>query len=129
MEGTQPLMVRHFSHVDDPRRSKSVRHSLSDIFAIAFSAVISGIQSFSGMETFAESKSKWLKDYLGIDGPLPSHDTFRRVFSLIDPIQFEDAFILWMADVQTLTEGSVVAIDGKTLRGSRNPSRERRRFI
>lgn len=70
------------------------------------------------MEAFAESKRDWLREFFGLEGDLPSHDTFRRIFSLIDPSEFETTFLAWMMDVEAVTEGSVVAIDGKVLRGS-----------
>lgn len=124
MDSTTHPMLRHFEHIQDPRRSSSVKHALNDIFLVALSAAISGIESFHGMEDFAEIKIEWLRSTLGFKGEIPSHDTLRRVFSLIDPTEFEDAFIAWMADVEVLSDGSVVAIDGKTLRGSGDKRKE-----
>lgn len=71
------------------------------------------------MESFGKSKEAWLRTILKLPEGIPSHDTFNRVFSLLDPKCLEDGFFRWTRSVANLTEGEVVSIDGKSIRGSR----------
>jgi hypothetical protein len=60
----------------------------------------------------------WLKSFLKLPGGIPSHDTFNRVISALDPAEFEKGFAAWVGSIAKLTAGEVVAIDGKALRGT-----------
>ena len=77
------------------------------------------------VELFGRSKYDWLKRFLKLPNGIPSHDTFGRVFSLIDPAQFQRCFVDWVKGISELTQGEIIAIDGKTLRGSYDRSRRR----
>jgi hypothetical protein len=66
----------------------------------------------------ADAKREWLRSFLQLPGGIPSHDTFNRVFSLLDPAELENSFLSWVRSTAQLTAGEVVAIDGKSLRGS-----------
>jgi predicted transposase YbfD/YdcC len=83
---------------------------------VAICAVISGAESFVDMEDFGNAKQEWLGSFLDLSNGVPSHDTFGRVFSLIDPKQFQESFALWMRACVQLSGGKVIAIDGKTNR-------------
>ena len=91
---------------------------LFDIIVIAVCAVVCGADGRVDMEAYGKSKHSWLKTFLALPDGIPSHDTFGRVFSLLDSKQFEHCFIDWISKLDELTAGSVVALDGKTLRHS-----------
>ena len=110
-------------------RSINTRHSLADILLIAFAAVLCGVDNCSDMALFARAKADLLSRLVCVKHGTPSHDTFSRVFRLLDPADFEQAFTRFMAlFAKTLAQtcpppgpaGSVIAIDGKSLRGATN---------
>lgn len=111
-------IAEHFVHLPDPRKNKGKRHSLTVILTIAIMAVICGNDDFEGMEVFAESKRLWLSEFLDLKHGVPTADTFRRVFALLDPDAFERCFIGWMRALAGALGGKLIAIDGKTLRRS-----------
>jgi predicted transposase YbfD/YdcC len=118
MEKQRPLdLETYFAAVEDPRVERAKRHSLLDIIIIAICGVICGAEGWAEIEEFGKEKEEWLKTILELPNGIPSHDTFGRVFSRLDPVQFEACFFEW---VQSLTESveGVIAIDGKTLRRS-----------
>jgi predicted transposase YbfD/YdcC len=83
---------------------------------ISICAVIAGADTWVDIEEFGHDKERWLRRFLELPGGIPSHDTFGRVFSLIDPEQFQGAFVAWMQSVVQLSHGDIIAIDGKTNR-------------
>jgi predicted transposase YbfD/YdcC len=95
-------------------------HSLSDILVITICAVICGADEWTEIELFGKSKRKWFKTFLTLPNGIPSHDTFGRVFSRLDPKQLEQCFQRWMAAMAECTGGQLIAIDGKTIRRSFN---------
>ena len=111
-------LIERFSKLKDPRDNRSKRHNLIDIIVIAICAVICGADSWVDVELFGKSKRDWLARLLELPNGIPSHDTFGRVFARLDPVQFERCFKEWVDAVNEVMEGQVVAIDGKTLRGS-----------
>jgi predicted transposase YbfD/YdcC len=118
----------HFGKMKDPRIGNATRHKLLDILIIAILAVICGADGWSDVELFGKSKKKWLRTFLALPNGIPSHDTFGRVFGLLDPQEFERSFMSWVKTIQEITAGEMIAIDGKQLRGSR-ASGERREAI
>lgn len=108
----------HFSKVTDPRKDRTKDHKLIDIIAIAICGVICGAEGWVDIENFGKSKKLWLRTFLELPNGIPSHDTFGRVFSMIDAQQFQLAFWEWVCAVNELISGQVVNIDGKCLRGS-----------
>jgi len=115
-------LIEHFSKVEDPRIVEYSNHLLIDIIVIAVCAIISGANTWVDIENFGNAKQDWLKQVLKLKLPngIPSHDTFGRVFRLIDAEQFQEAFVNWVQAVSEITEGEIVPIDGKTLRRSHN---------
>lgn len=113
-----PAIIGYFSSVPDPRRKNhnTKLHSLTDIIVIAVLAVVSGADTWDEIAAFGEEKKEWLAKFLELPNSIPSHDTFGRVFSILDHDAFEHCFINWVHDVQTVTKGSVIAIDGKSVR-------------
>jgi hypothetical protein len=108
----------HFEKVSDPRIENATRHKLIDIIVIAVCAVICGADGWSDVALYGRTKRKWLQEFLELPHGIPSHDTFGRIFAKLDPEEFEKSFLEWVQAVQEMTEGQVIAIDGKQLRGS-----------
>src|SRR6478672_4637766 len=120
-------LVQHFGAVADPRCSGKIEHRLTDILVIAVCAVIACAESWDDIALYGRSKLDWLRTFLELPNGIPSHDTFRRVFMLIDPEAFEACFTAWAASLAAGFEREVVAIDGKTLRRSFDRKHERAR--
>src|SRR3982750_3747970 len=118
-------LVGHFGAVVDPRRRRKVEHPLTDILVIAVCAVIACAESWNVIALYGRSKLAWLRTFLELPNGIPSPDTFRRVFMLIDPDAFERGFAAWVGSLVDSFEREVVAIDGKTLRRSFDRGRER----
>ena len=110
-------IAEHFKDVKDPRKRRE-EHLLNDILIIAICAVICGADSWVEVEQFGKAKEKWFRTFFRLPHGIPSHDTFGRVFALIDPQQFQAGFMSWIEAINELTAGQVIAIDGKRLRRS-----------
>lgn len=111
------LIAEHFGQVKDPRQHQ-VDHLLIEIITIALCAVICGADSWVEVEEFGKAKEAWFRSFLLLPHGIPSHDTFGRVFSLIDPQEFQTGFVSWVTAISQLTKGQIIAIDGKRLRHS-----------
>src|SRR5258708_7104358 len=109
-------MTQHFLTITDPRIEKSTDHKLIDIITIAICGVIAGCDSWVEIENFAKTRRTWLVSYLGLANSIPSHDTFGRVFALMNPREFQLSFASWMQSITQTTKGQVIAIDGTTNR-------------
>lgn len=119
MENTQTAsLISIFSALQDPRIDRTKRHKLTDIITIAICAVVCGADSWVDVELFGKSREEWLRGFLELSGGIPSHDTFGRVFSMLDAERFQSCFVEWVSLVSEITEGQIVAIDGKTVRRS-----------
>jgi len=111
-------LLRVFGELEDPRVERMRLHRLSDILIITLCGVICGADSWTEIELFGKAKFDWLRTFLGLPHGIPSHDTFGRVFSRLDPEQLERCFLTWMQGLAEASHGRLVAIDGKTLRRS-----------
>ena len=119
MDGHSPRdLLRHFDELEDPRMKRTRLHRLDDILAVAILAVICGAEGWTDIEEFGKSKLDWLKTILRLPNGIPSHDTFGRVFSLLDPDAFERCFLAWVKGLIQVTGEHGLHIDGKTLRHS-----------
>lgn len=119
MAKTQGLSIaEHFADLTDPRIERTRRHELLDIVTIALCAVISGAETWVDLEEYGRAKQAWLQRFLDLPHGIPSHDTFQRVISRLDPEQFQTCLLRWVAALHEATEGRVIALDGKTLRRS-----------
>lgn len=108
----------YFTEIKDPRVERTRYHLLTDIITIAILAVIAGASGWEDIEEYGISKQEWLKTFLQLPFGIPSPDTFRRVFERINPREFEQCFRQWVQSLVEKLGVEVVAIDGKTHRGS-----------
>jgi len=116
--------LRYFSELRDPRIERNREHLLEEILLIAIAAVLSGAESWNDIADYGEDKVEWLKTFLRLPSGIPSHDTFNRVFAALDPAEMEKGFVAWVSSIARLTAGEVVAIDGKTLCGTRETGKK-----
>lgn len=108
-----------FVSITDPRQANKIEHDLVELLVVAVNAVLVGADTFVEIELWAQERIDWLRRYLRLEHGIPSHDTFGRLFGLINPDEFEAAFRRWAsAVVPALGEDTVIAIDGKTSRRS-----------
>jgi len=113
-----PPVVAAFAPLPDPRIERTKRHNLLDIVAITLCAVLAGAETWVDIAEFGRAREAWFRTFLALPHGIPSHDTFGRVFARLDPTAFARCFQAWVATVATLAAGEVVALDGKTVRGS-----------
>ena len=106
--------------LEDPRRTSkgNIRHKLEDIIIIGLCSLICNGNDFSDMEDFGEARQAWLQQFLELPHGIPDSDTFRRVFERLNPSALAECLYDWLG--QHRPEGSVIAIDGKTICGSRS---------
>lgn len=113
-------LVESFSSIEDPRVERHKLHKLIDIIVLTICAVVSGSDGWESIAQFGEEKEDWLRQWIALENGIPSHDCIARVMARIPASEMTDCFIAWVKSVADLTEGEVVAIDGKTLRRSYN---------
>ncbi|EIV0336582.1 ISAs1 family transposase [Vibrio cholerae] len=113
----------HFQIIKDYRQESKVEHKLSDIILLTICGVLSGHDGWDGIIDFGNARLDFLKRYGHFEAGIPSADTLSRVMGMINPVALQRSFIAWMKDCHTLTDGEVIAIDGKTLRGSYDRSK------
>ena len=107
----------HFSELTDPRRGK-VTHPLLSIVTIAVCAVICGADDFVAIAQFGRLKRKWMAKFVDLSNGIPSHDRFNQVLAAIRPAEFEKCLLSWISALHEISDGQIIAIDGKTLRRS-----------
>ena len=112
-------LTEAFGSLDDPRTGPARRHDLREMILMALCAVLCGADTWVDVAEWAEDNEAWLKRYLVLEHGTPSHDTFGRVFRLLDAKVFETCFREWIGSLAGVVAG-VVAIDGKTACGSRD---------
>ncbi len=110
-----------FGAIEEPRQASKVEHQLIDILSITVCAVLAHAETFEDIELYGKHKENWLRQFLGLPNGIPSHDTFRRVFMLIDAERFEASFLAWTRAVFSPPREEAlrqIAVDGKTMRRS-----------
>ena len=121
-----PLSIlHHFAALEDPRVARTRQHHLIDLVAIALCGVVCGANNWSAVVLWGQANRAWLATFLELPNGIPSHDTFGRVFALLDPEQFAACFTGWMAAVCQRLGVRQVAIDGKALRRSHDRGKGR----
>jgi len=111
-------IVDHFEKLKDPRIDRTKRHKLIDIIVITICAVICGAKTWEAIKLVGKEKHEWFSQFLELPNGIPSLHTFRRVFLLLNPLQFKNCFLSWIKAIREVTKGEIIAIDGKTLRRS-----------
>ncbi len=117
-----PSFISIFKPVPDERQTAKIKHCLTEIIFIAIVATVAGADDWEEIEYFAIEKEEWLRKYLTLSNGIPSHDTIERCFSWINPKIFLQCFMEWTAMVSQVIKGGIVAIDGKTMRGTADES-------
>lgn len=110
---------RHFHHLDDPRLDRKKKYPLINLIFIAFCAVLCGAEDWVSIARFGKARFNWLSQFLDLTNGIPSHDTFNRVFAILDTSVFVECFIGWAAQLAEKAK-KTVAIDGKSLRATKN---------
>ncbi|MBO1520183.1 ISAs1 family transposase [Oceanisphaera pacifica] len=116
-------LLDYLTIINDPRQQWKVEHKLSDILFLVIVAVIGGAEGWEEIEDFGVDHLEWLQQYGDFENGIPVHDTIARVMSMISAKQLQKSFAAWMRDCHIATEGEVIAIDGKSLRGTYSKDR------
>ncbi len=111
-------LSEHFAELPDPRVVGRTDHRLVDILVLTICAVLCGADDWEAVEIWGEAKLEWLRNYVELKNGIPSHDTIGRVFAALDSAAFQACFTRWVSTICGSLDGQVVAIDGKTMRGS-----------
>lgn len=111
---------KHFSDLKDPRRTTKGHYyyPLEEILFLVIAAVLSGVEDWTSIEIFGNDKIEWLRRFFPYKHGIPSHDVLGKLFSRLDPVGFSECFTRWVNTISHLTEGEVIAIDGKSICGS-----------
>jgi predicted transposase YbfD/YdcC len=117
-ETVHASIVEHFQTLKDPRIERTKKHLLLDILVIALCTLLTGGEGLQDMELFGKSKRAWLQTFLALPHGIPSHDTFGRVFARLNPKRFQQCFLSWTQAVAQLMQGTLVSLDGKTVKAS-----------
>jgi hypothetical protein len=120
MDATHALapLCSYFAHVEDPRRQHPTTfHSLEAILIITILGTICGAQNWVESEQWGQTQQAWLSEFLALPHGIPSHDTFGRVFALLDPESLHQAFVAWMSALVARCP-EIMALDGKAIRRS-----------
>ena len=111
-------VLQNFQHLEDPRTGRRKDHNLIAIISIAILAVLAGADGFVAIETYGKAKQEWLETFLDLPHGIPSHDTFGRMFGVLDPHELQKAYQSWVKTMTKKLDIELIHIDGKTTRGS-----------
>ena len=117
---TRLALVSCLKDVPDPRRGNRTQYDLTEMLVVSICALLSGAEGVTEIAQWGRAKLAWLREFIALPHGVPSHDTFGRVLRLLDPGVFEQSFRAWVGQVVGTLDRTVVALDGKTLRGSRD---------
>src|ERR1035441_5396437 len=106
--------LKYFAELRDPRVERTREHLLEEILLMVLAAVLSGAESWNEIEGYGKAKQSWFKGFLRLPGGIPSHDTFNRVISALDPAELENGFVAWVSSIARLTAGEVVRSEEHT---------------
>jgi predicted transposase YbfD/YdcC len=110
-------LLAHFADLEDPR-TRCSPHGLLELLLTAIGAILSGADNWVAVSVWGRAKLDWLRQFLPFENGMASHDTFGRVFALLDSAVFERCFLAWMRSLCGAIEGLQIALDGKTIRRS-----------
>lgn len=126
MEPVKSSIITHFESLEDFRIDRTKKHELVDIIFLTLSSMICGFDTWEEIELFGNVRIDWFRRYIKLSNGVPSHDTIRRVFMGLNPEKFQESFSSWVESLDVKTKGKIVAIDGKTLRGSHGRGKGKR---
>lgn len=120
------MIKKHFEEITDKRQECKIKHNLLEVIVLTICAVIAECEAWYQIEEYCEEKKEWFRTKLGLklEKGIPSHDTFERIFAMIEPKEFEKCFTLWIKAVNQLTKNETISIDGKTIRASRTTNKK-----
>ena len=113
-------IVEILKEIPDYRIGNAKKHRLEEILTVSVLSVLSDCTQFTEIELFGKEQEEWLKTFLKLEHGIPSHDTFGDVFAAIDSEMFRPCFMKWVEEIRQKISGEIVAIDGKTICGSKN---------
>jgi predicted transposase YbfD/YdcC len=123
-EAVHPPILKHFAALKDPRRHAKVLYPLVELLLLALAATIAGADDFVEITLWGEQHLGFLRRFLPYENGIPSHDTMCDVFAAIDPELFKACFLVWVEDLRD-GAAELIAIDGKTSRGSHDRGKGR----
>ncbi|PJE77329.1 hypothetical protein CI610_03753 [invertebrate metagenome] len=125
-------LITFLETLEDTRRTASCDHNFIDILVIGICAIIANADTWEDMEEFGTEKEEWFRTFLELPKGIPSHDTFYRIFSLLDPDKFQSCFTRWVksavpeaSDIPD-DDAHIVPMDGKAIKGSRGKGKSKR---
>ena len=118
-------LMNTLSVIYDPRQQWKIEHKLTDVLVLIICAVIAGCEGWEEIEDFGNERLDWLKQYGDFENGVPSHHTIARVVAVVNPKQFQTCFITWMQACHKISNGEIIAIDGKTVRRSYDKGQEK----
>jgi predicted transposase YbfD/YdcC len=111
-------LIEYFGDLPDPRVRGRTDYPLIEIVFLCISAIVSGFDGWEAIEDFGHAKLDWLRKYLPYENGIPRHDTVARVMSCLSPKALQSCFVSWVQSIAKITDGEIVAIDGKQARRS-----------
>lgn len=123
-KSTNTLFINSFSKMNDPRRTNKGNHKypLNEILLLVISAVISGADGWTSIETFGKTKLAWLQQFFPYNEGIPSDDVLGKLFARLKAKEFTNCFTQWVNSISDLNESEIIPIDGKTIRNSNDDS-------
>jgi predicted transposase YbfD/YdcC len=117
---SETLFTQHFETLQDPRRTEkgNFKYPLQEILFLVISSIICGWNEWKDMVYFGKQNLEWLRRFYPYENGIPSHDTLEELFKFLDTKQFNQCFITWIGSISKASQGSVIALDGKTVRGA-----------
>ena len=112
------MLIELFETIKDPRISRMREHKLADILVLTFCALFCRCRTWYEIEEFAESREDFFRTFLELPNGIPSHDTFNRVFQLLDFNQINKILFEWLNEFHKTDGKQLIHIDGKFLTGS-----------
>jgi hypothetical protein len=91
--------MKYFAELCDPRVERNLEHLLGEILLISIAAVFSGAESWNDIAEYGEDRLEWLQNFLTLPSGIPSHDTFNRVFAVLDQDEMEEGFVAWVSSL------------------------------
>jgi predicted transposase YbfD/YdcC len=119
-----PPLIDFFKHIKDPRIERNKLYPLIEVIVITLLAVMAFAEGWEDIETYGKAKEGWLKKFLPLEHGIPQHDVYRRVFTRLKSEAVASCFMAWVRAIKQDISREVIAIDGKTVRGSFNTRQE-----